>query len=231
MNGFEDAPTPVPSRPAGRMVVDDFADLAAWRAGDTAAGDRLTRRHYDSVFRFFEVKATRAAEDLTQRTFLACCEGLDRYRGEAGFRAYLFGIARKQLLRYLRSESRFEAMRSFATAGARTGATSVSRLVVRRQEQQLLLMAFATLPTDQQIALELRYWEGMRASEIGAVLETGVSTVTSRLYRAREALRAEILRIAEPGALRDGLVQDLEHWARSLAGRGRYGASSRRGFG
>lgn len=67
---------------------DDVALLQAWREGDGHAGDALVTRHYKSVLRFFELR-TRAAEDLTQRTFLACVEGRDRIQLANGFRAYL----------------------------------------------------------------------------------------------------------------------------------------------
>ena len=61
---------------------EDLEALEAWQRGDRDAGERLMRRHYTSVLRFFELKATAAADDLTQRTFLACMEGRDRFRGE-----------------------------------------------------------------------------------------------------------------------------------------------------
>lgn len=34
-----------------------------------------------------------AAADLVQRTFLACCEGIARYRGDASFRSDLYSEA------------------------------------------------------------------------------------------------------------------------------------------
>ena len=52
----------------------DIELLAAWRAGDAAAGHALMARHYPSVLRFFELSATWVAEDLTQKTFLAMLE-------------------------------------------------------------------------------------------------------------------------------------------------------------
>src|SRR5690606_34895104 len=148
------------------------------------AGDLLVRRHYASVRRFFDVKITPVAEDLTQRTFLACIENLDRLRDAVSFKAYLFGIARKQLLLYLRQRSRLEARhRAFDGPEPKT---SMSTVVARREEEHLLLMVLGALPTDLQIAVELFYWEDMRTPEIARVLEIPASTVTSRLARARE---------------------------------------------
>ena len=78
-------------------VPQDAAQLEAWRAGDQDAGEALIERHYASILRFFRTKAGEDADDLVQLTFLRCVEASERYRGDAGFRAFLFGIARNVL--------------------------------------------------------------------------------------------------------------------------------------
>ena len=80
------------------MSDSDFELLRRWREGDAEASNQLVARHYDSVRRFFEVRLTHAAEDLTQRTFLACIESLGKQQLHTSFRSYLFGVARNQML-------------------------------------------------------------------------------------------------------------------------------------
>ncbi|MCX4247989.1 RNA polymerase sigma factor [Paraliomyxa miuraensis] len=200
----------------GLGAASDIELLRAWRAGDAAAANALTQRHYTSVRRFFDLKVTHLAEDLTQQTFLAAVEGVERYRAEAGFRAYLFGIARLQLLRVLRKQGRHEHAMRFAGAETPGVATSLSVVAARREEHKVLLMALTQLPTDLQIVVELFYWEGMPTAEIGAVLETNPSTITSRLARAREQVHQLVLEMTRPGRLRESLMADLDGWQRSL---------------
>ena len=69
--------------------------------GDEAAGATLVQRHFLAVYRFFGSKLPDQADDLTQATFEACIAGRDGYRAEGAFRAFILGIARKQLLRHL----------------------------------------------------------------------------------------------------------------------------------
>ena len=194
----------------------DFELLAAWRHGDGTAANELMRRHYASVRRFFDLKVTHMAEDLTQQTFLGAVEGVDRYRGDAGFKAYLFGIARMQLLRSLRKQGRHDNAMFFAASANKTAATSLSVVAARREEQQVLLMAISQLSTDLQIVLELYYWEGMPTADIGAVVELNPSTVTSRLARGRQLVRQYVEEMTSPGRIRDSLVADLDGWHRSL---------------
>lgn len=200
----------------GLGAASDIDLLRAWRAGDAAAANLLTQRHYASVRRFFDLKVSHLAEDLTQQTFLAAVEGVERYRAEAGFRAYLFGIARLQLLRVLRKQGRHEHAMRFAGGDAPGAATSLSVVAARREEHKVLLAALTQLPTDLQIVVELYYWEGMPTAEIGAVLETNPSTITSRLARAREQVHQLVLEMTRPGRLRDSLMADLDAWQRSL---------------
>ena len=190
--------------------------LRAWRAGDQPAGDTLIRRHYESVRRFFDLRIPAMAEDLTQQAFLACVEGRERVRGDAGFKAYLFGVARRLLYRQLRSQERFDRMARFKESQGPDTELSPSGVVALRQEHKLLLRALDMVPTDAQIALQLHYWEGMNSTEIAAVLELSVTAVTSRLSRARTRLREEVLNIRVKPEVRDSLLSDLDAWTRSI---------------
>ena len=97
-----------PSPYRGALMPETGEDelLYAWRAGDRAAGDQLMRLYYVSIRRFFQLRAADVADDLTQRTFLACTEG--RERVAVTVRAYLFGIARHMLLKHVEDASRRE---------------------------------------------------------------------------------------------------------------------------
>ncbi len=189
--------------------------LQAWRAGDRRAGDALMRRYYAAVLRFFELKCAHVADDLTQRTFLACATAGERFRGDAGFRAYLFGIARIKLLEQTRAARR-RPVRIGDEPAARD-LTGLTTLVARRREHLLLLQALAALEADALIPLQLYYWEGLRTNEIAAVLDIPRSTVTSRLHRARQALRESLARLQQPGAAAAAPDDDeLAAWARAL---------------
>ncbi|MCX4248106.1 RNA polymerase sigma factor [Paraliomyxa miuraensis] len=139
--------------------MDDAALFEAWVGGDQAAGETLYRRHFDGLYRFFRPKAPDDYEDLIQNTLLECVRSRGRYRGEAPFRAYLYGVARHRLLHYLRAKgsNRLEfdgEHNSVADVDPRP-----STVVARRAEHRLLLEAMRRIPVDLQVALELHYWE------------------------------------------------------------------------
>lgn len=193
----------------------DEALVAGWVAGDRQAAESLTRRHYPNVRRFFDLRLPHLADDLTQQVFAAVAEQIDRLPPGASFKAYLFGIARKHLLRWLRKQGRHD--RAVRVASEDSAAkTSLSVVAARREEEVLLLMALTTLPVDLQIAVDLYYWEGMSTAAIGAALETNPSTIGSRLARARELIVEAVVDMTRPGALRDRVVLDLDRLYREL---------------
>lgn len=199
------------------MVDKDARLLEAWQGGDQQSGDLLVRRHFWAVYRFFRSKTDGAAEDLTQRTFLACVEAKGRVDAQLGFRAYLFGIARYQLTNYLRRLGRTH--RIFAPdqhSVADLERTPPDAGVMRGDERRALLHALRRLPVDHQIAVELYYWERMPLAAIAAVIDVAEGTVKSRLGRARRTLREHLARMqVRPQSLESSL-EDLEAWAARL---------------
>ena len=172
--------------------------LRDWRAGDNGAGSLLVKRHYRALHRFFRTKAHAHCDDLIQETFLACTQTKESFRGESSFRTYLFGLARYQLLTYYRKRRRVCQI-DVATCTLRDLGTTPSGVLVRGQEHQLLRLALTHVTIDQQIALELSYWENLPAPEIARVLEVPEDTVYSRLRRAKARLR-EALHMLESNA-------------------------------
>jgi len=184
---------------------DDIELLQQWREGSNAAGSALVRRHFDSLYRFFASKARGNEEDLIQQTFVACVEAKDAFRGESTFRAYLFGLARFQLLTHYRKVYRNPVL-ALTTTSIRDLATSPTGIVARREERQLLELALQHIPIDQQIALELTYWEGMSAPEVGRVLGIPENTVYSRLRRAKAHLKEALEHLSSGPLERDSAL-------------------------
>jgi len=195
---------------------DDFALLERWRAGEAASGQALVRRHTATLHRFFASKAPEAVEDLVQATFLACVETRDRFREDASFRTYALAIARKVLLKHYRKHMRGKRALALETVCADQVSGSPSLAAAAREELRLLLGGLRRIPIDQQIAIELYYWEDLGVAEIAAILEVAPGTIKSRLARARDQLRDAILAGPAPQPLKQNTIDELDRWAREL---------------
>jgi RNA polymerase sigma-70 factor (ECF subfamily) len=168
-------------------VATDLELLAAWRAGDSAAGDALVSRHWASISRFFRAKIGDDAADLIAQTFLACVEGRDRIEGD-NIKAYLFAVARRRLADHLRTRARAPAL-DLASSSLADLATGPATALGKHEQRQLLHDALGRIPLDDQIALELAYFEDLSTRELASVLDIPENTVRSRLSRARAKLR------------------------------------------
>ena len=149
-----------------------------------------------------------------QQTFLACIEGRDRVCEAAGFRGYLFGIARNKLLRHFRDRDPLPAEQSVAQLAAND--TSIAAGLARRSEQRVLLGALRRIPLDLQIALELAYWEGLSDREVAAILEIPVGTLKSRLRKARALLDDAMAALADSPELLQSTTRGLDGWVADL---------------
>jgi RNA polymerase sigma factor (sigma-70 family) len=190
--------------------------LEAWRSGDRARGNELFRRHVAAISRFFRTKVPDHAEDLTQSTFLALLKSEAGFRGDASFRAFLFGIARLQLLQHFRSKGRGKEQFDPLTCSVIDGGASPARLVCRHEQQALVARAMQRLPVDTQLALELHYFEGLSIEEIAAATGDAVGTIKSRLSRGRDQLSAKLAELTTAQELLSSTVNDLDRWVRSV---------------
>jgi len=173
--------------------VDEAPELLQrWRAGDAAAGDALLRECFTSLHRFFANKVADGTDDLIQRTLLDCLEGADAIRDPQQFRTYLFSIARNRLFDRLRRDCRVGPHVNLSEVSLRELGASPSSIVAREERQRLIETALRELPLESQLALELTYWEGLRAPEIALVLGLNPNTVRARITRARDALRERL---------------------------------------
>jgi RNA polymerase sigma-70 factor (ECF subfamily) len=193
-------------------VRDDPALVEAWRTGDRAAAEQLIERHYDSIVAFFRTKVGTQADDLVQRTFLRLTERVSTYRGDGGFRAFLFGIARNVLFEYLRGRARDGVAPDVHTSSIFELVPGAATLLGQDAERRLLIAALQRIPVDLQLALELHYWEELSIEELAEVLEIPPGTVKSRLHRARTLLREAMSVVPASAAERASLGDRVSSW-------------------
>jgi RNA polymerase sigma factor (sigma-70 family) len=200
------------------MIEDTATDLELldrWCDGDKDAGGQLFRRHYPAVYRFFETKVEKDVDEPVQETFLACVRKRDQFRRESSFRTFLFAIARLVLHEHWRRKRSQEPAIDFNEISVASLTTSIGSRIAQREERARLLAALRELPLDQQLLLELHYWEQLEGAELATIFNVEPATIRSRLFRAREALRGRVRSSAQhpEDAANDA---DFDAWARGL---------------
>ena len=178
------------------MDVSDGDLLDRWRAGDPIAGEHLFKRHFDSIYGFFETKCAAEADELTQSTFLACVSAKDQFRKDASFRTYLFTIARHQLHRMIRTRQRRDAKLDFEMSSIAELVSTPGTRLARNQEHQRLVEVLQQLPLEQQTLLELHYRQDVDIPALAEIYEVTLQVIRTRLHRARRTLREKLEKLA-----------------------------------
>lgn len=192
---------------------DEFELLKRWQAGGDGsgrAGEILFERYFKAIARFYQSKCPDAVEDLVQETFLAVQKGRDRIM-QTSFRNYLFGTACNVLRTHLRRKTHehFDS-RHMSVAALGPG---MSSMMAATDQQRVLQLALQRVPLDDQIVLELRFWEGMTGPQIAEVLgDLPLGTVRTRLRRAIQRLEGTIAEIEASPELLEMTLRDFSTW-------------------
>jgi RNA polymerase sigma-70 factor, ECF subfamily len=187
-----------PGTRAGRAAdAGELELVAAARAGDPAARERLVGRYLDDVYRLTSriLGDRELAQDATQDTFVNALGALERFRGAASFRTWLLRIAvnaartvgRRQVRR---REVSLVLAEDEQSPGADPSARAVQGIEVARVEKML-----ARLPLKQRTAVALRAQQGLSYAEVAHALECseGAARVNYHLgiKRLRELLNEQ----------------------------------------
>ena len=193
------------------MQADDNTEtlLLRWRSGSRDAGDTLLRRYVPVLTGFFGRRASQSADDLVQRTLLACVQGIERFEGRSTFRSYLLGIARNQFMMWQRAEA-FSGYEALTQPTLREDGPS--QLAAVRQEQLILLGALRRIEPDFSVVLRLFYWSDLSVEEIANELGIPVGTVKSRLARGRAALKVDLENLDIRDNARAAALLELSRW-------------------
>jgi RNA polymerase sigma-70 factor (ECF subfamily) len=174
--------------------------LEAAARGDEVAFGRLWHDLQPRLLRYFRVAAPSVAEDLASETWLGVVRGIDRFRGnESAFRAWVFTIARHELLDWRRRAARRVAEDLPATHVVEQAASDdPAAAALERISTRAALAVVATLPADQAEAIVLRVVAGLGVDQVAAIMGKRSGTVrvlTHRgLRRLAERLGADFIR-------------------------------------
>ncbi|HXI46660.1 MAG TPA: sigma-70 family RNA polymerase sigma factor [Candidatus Acidoferrales bacterium] len=169
---------------------------------DPARFDALYRRYLAQVYSFayYELGDHHAAEDATERTFLAALANLDRFEerarpadgeGASTFRVWLFQIARNVISNERRTTRRHPS-EPIAETTVIADPLDVEGDAVRNEEAVAAWRAVGRLPGDRRRAVVLRFVDEMSTAEIAGVLGKSEAAVRVLIHRALRSVAKDL---------------------------------------
>ncbi len=157
---------------------------------------RLFADYHRDIFAYCRRRTdAQTAADCAAQTFLTAWRRIDDVPGGDASLPWLYGVARKTLANEFRSARRRRRMNDHLRANPPAADPSPEVLVVRREQDEQVLRALASLrPLDREI-LQLALWEELPHAAIAELLGCSTQAVTQRIYRATRQVCREYQRL------------------------------------
>lgn len=177
--------------------------------GDKHAFDFLVKKYQRRLARLLSrfVRDPAEVEDVTQEAFVKAYRALPGFRGESAFYTWLYRIGINTAKNYLvAAKQRPILSADFEDEdGDKTSAgeqipdlNTPETEYMNRQIVETVNQAVTALPEDLRTAITLREMEGLSYEDIAIAMDCPIGTVRSRIFRARDAISAQLKPLLTP---------------------------------
>jgi RNA polymerase sigma-70 factor (ECF subfamily) len=171
--------------------------------GDKRAYELLVLKYQRKLSRLLSrfVRDPAEVEDVTQEAFIKAYRALPNFRGDSAFYTWLYRIGINTAKNYLvalgrraptTTEFNAEEAEGFEDADQLRDASTPESELHGKEIAAAVNRAMDALPEDLRTAITLREIEGLSYEEIANVMNCPIGTVRSRIFRARDAIAAEL---------------------------------------
>lgn len=186
----------------------DAADMQRLASGHDAALNDIMERHGERLFHFLirGLQNEDEAADLAQEAFVRVYQNRAKFDAGQKFSTWLYAIAANLVKDRYRWRSRHPQV-SLDAENEQTGDSFRERLPAHSptpseclqadERADAVRRAVAALPEDLRTPLILAEYEERSHAEIGDILRCSAKAVETRIYRARQQLRASLAGLLE----------------------------------
>ena len=175
--------------------------------GDSAAFDLLVRKYQHRIAALIGryISDWSECQDVAQDTFIRAYRAIGNFRGDAQFYTWLHRIAVNTAKNHLVAHKRRPPTEDIDVSDAEQFDSGIrlrdtdtpDRELARQQMEQTVMRAVDALPEELRTAITLREVDGLSYEEIAQRMDCPIGTVRSRIFRAREAIDAELRPLME----------------------------------
>lgn len=170
--------------------------------GDSTAFDALVRKYQHRIIGLIGryIPDWSECQDVAQETFLRAYRALGNFRGDAQFYTWLHRIAVNTAKNHLVAQNRRPPADDIDAVDAEQFDTGIrlrnndtpEHELMRQEIERTVMRVVDGLPEELRAAISLREVDGLSYGEIATRMSCPIGTVRSRIFRAREAIDAEL---------------------------------------
>ncbi len=154
--------------------------------------EAAAQKHYDEIYIFICRRCGNEddAKDICQNAFIKFARSVNTYREKGNMRAYLFKIAINCCNDYYRQTKASLPLDALPNS-AENYTKDPQQTVEADGEGRKVTSILSSLPQNQKDVLILRYYHNMKPREIASCLSLPVTTIKTRLGRAKKSFAKE----------------------------------------
>jgi RNA polymerase sigma-70 factor (ECF subfamily) len=159
--------------------------------GKKSAWITLVKRYEKNLYNYTlrMVSNPDDALDLMQDVFMAVFRNLASFRGDSPFKGWLFKIAHYRCIEFYRRKKPTQSLNDTPEQEEQSSDACPEAHFYSGQQSSALHKALKTLPLNQKLVVELKFFQHCTFDEIAKQLGISVNTVKSRLYSALDKLK------------------------------------------
>lgn len=181
------------------------------RPSGDAGFRRLFDEHHPAVLAYCLRRTGREdAQDAAAEVFTVAWRRLGDVPDSDATLPWLYGTARKVLANQRRSRTRSRRLANRLAADGAAPSATPEVIILRREQDQLVLDALARLRDGDREVIRLALWEELPHAAIGEIVGCSGRAVTMRLNRAVRRLGRELHHPTRPLATRPAVAPDPE---------------------
>jgi RNA polymerase sigma-70 factor (ECF subfamily) len=177
--------------------------VARAQAGDKRAFELLVEKYQRKLARLLSrfIRDPAEVEDVTQEAFIKAYRALPAFRGDSAFYTWLYRIGINTAKNYLMAMGRraptsteveAEEAEGFDEGEQLRDINTPESLLLSNEIAQTVNSTIEQLPEELRTAIQMREIEGMSYEDIAKAMDCPIGTVRSRIFRAREAIAAQL---------------------------------------
>jgi RNA polymerase sigma-70 factor, ECF subfamily len=171
------------------------SEQAEWiqetKVGNQTAFSQIVNKYQKPVYNicYHMLKNGEEAEDAAQEVFLRAFAKLDTYDEERQFSTWLFAIASHYCMdRWKKRRFQLVSWDDMKNMLSDRETAQPEKVMINVEASQEVHDMLQTLRPDYRMVVILKYWHAMSYEDIADTMDTTVSTIKSKLFRARKMM-------------------------------------------
>lgn len=168
-------------------------DYLRFLSGDDEGFTEIIKDYKDGLILYLSgiLRDIYLSEELAEETFFKIVIKKPKFRGNSSFKTWLYAIGRNTAIDFLR---RGKGICKVNLDENLSDEADLEEIYIREEKKIIIHRAMSKLKSEYRQVLWLIYFEGFTSGEVSTVMKKSVHSVETLVYRARKALKNELLK-------------------------------------